>query len=154
VAIRRLQLYEAEFGLTMLRLASLVVAVWIGVVFVLLGLTIPRRGLARRYFPAAVVISGLLFAGVWSTSNPASIVARTDLHRARHGQSFDVRQAASLGPDAVPALLAQLSHLDRFQAAGLRQAICGGSAGKAEGPAFNFSTARARQALARACDGK
>jgi hypothetical protein len=151
VAIRRLQLYEAEFGLTMLRLACLVVAVWIGIVFVLLGLTIPRRGLPRRYFPAAVVISGLLFVGIWSTSNPASIVARTDLHRAAHGQSFDIRQAASLGPDAVPALLTRLSYLGRFQAAELRHAICGGSAGKAAGPAFNVSTARARQALSRAC---
>jgi hypothetical protein len=151
VAIRRLQLYEAEFGLTMLRLACLAVAVWIGVVFVLLGLTIPRRGLPRRYFPAAVVISGLLFVGVWSTSNPASIVAQTDLHRAGHGQSFDVRQAASLGPDAVPALLTQLSYLDRFQASELRQMICGGSSRKAAGPAFNISAARAQRALSRGC---
>src|SRR5205085_4277547 len=37
VAIARLGLYEDAFGLTMLRLYSKVFAVWIGVVFLLLG---------------------------------------------------------------------------------------------------------------------
>jgi hypothetical protein len=151
VAIWRLQLYEAEFGLTMLRLACLTVAAWIGVVFVLLGFTIPRRGLPRRLFPAAVIVSGLVFAGGWATSDPASIVALTNLHRAEHGQPFDVSQAASLGPDAVPTLLANLKDLTAAQAAVLRQAICARSAGKDAGPAFNISMARALQAPARDC---
>jgi Domain of unknown function (DUF4173) len=151
VAIRRLQLYEAEFGLTMLRLACLVAAAWIGIVFVLLGSTVPRRGLSRRYFPTAVIISGLIFVGIWSISNPASIVARTNLRRAEHGQSFDVSQVASLGPDAVPSLLADLRYLDASQAIELRHAICARSAGKAAGPAFNMTRFRANGALARAC---
>jgi len=46
IAIRRLQLYEAAFGLTMLRLACLVAAGWIGAVFLLLGASIPRRPVA------------------------------------------------------------------------------------------------------------
>lgn len=82
VAIRRLQLYEAAYGLTMLRLACLVSAVWIGVVFVLIGSTIPRRGLSRRYLPAAVLLSGLALIAGWSVANPAAIVAQTNLHRA------------------------------------------------------------------------
>jgi hypothetical protein len=151
VAIRRLQLYEAEFGLTMLRLACLVAATWIGLVFVLLGCTIPARGLARRHFPAALLASGLLVVGIWSASNPAAVVARIDLRRAGNGQAFDVGQAAGLGPDAVPTLLAGLRHLDAAQAAGLRQAICAQSPGKAAGPAFNLARASARGALARAC---
>jgi Domain of unknown function (DUF4173) len=151
VAIRRLQLYEAEFGLTMLRLACLVVAAWIGVVFVLLGSTVPRRGLPRRRFPAAVILSGLIFVGIWSTSNPASIVAQTNLRRAEHGQRFDVNQAASLGPDAVPALVAGLGYLDASQAIELRHAICARSPERNAGTAFNMSRARASEALARAC---
>ena len=43
VAIRRLQLYESAYGLTMLRLASTVTAAWIGLVFTLLGIAIARR---------------------------------------------------------------------------------------------------------------
>ncbi len=151
VAIRRLQLYEAEFGLTMLRLACLVAAVWIGIVFVLLGCTVPRRGLPRRRFPAAVILSGLIVVGIWSAFNPATIVAQTNLRRAEHGQRLDVRQVASLGPDAVPALAAGLGHLDASQAVELRHAICARSPGKDAGTAFNMSRATASQALARAC---
>ena len=151
VAIRRLQLYEAAFGLTMLRLACLVAAVWIGIVFVLLGATIHRRGLPRRWFPAAVVVSGLMAVGIWGASNPASIVAQTNLRRAGHGHSFDVGQAASLGPDAVPALVAGLRYLGAAQATELRHAICAQPAGEDAGAAFNLSRARANEALARAC---
>jgi hypothetical protein len=151
VAIRPLQLYEATYGLTMLRLASLVSAAWIGIVFVLLGLTIPRRGLPIRWFPAAVILSGLIVVGMWSISDPVSIVAQTNLRRAEHGQHFEVIQAASLGPDAEPTLVAGLQQLDASQATELRHSICARSPDKATGTAFNVSRARANKTLARAC---
>jgi hypothetical protein len=151
VAIRRLQLYEAAFGLTMLRLACMVAAVWIGVVFLLLGCTIPRRGLPRRCFPAAVLVSGLVLVGAWGAANPASIVALTNLLRAEHGRHLDVSQAVSLGPDAVPALLAGLGHLHGAGAAQLRAALCARPAGKDAGAAFNLSRLSANHALAKAC---
>jgi two-component system sensor histidine kinase BaeS len=151
IAVRRLQLYEAAFGLTMLRLACLAAAVWIGVVFLLLGSTIPGRGMPRRLLPAAVIVAGLVFAGAWSFSNPAAIVARTNLGRAEHGHRLDVSQAASLGPDAVPALVAGLSDLDASQASELRRAICARSPGNTSGGTFNWSRIRASDALARAC---
>jgi hypothetical protein len=151
VAVLRLQLYEAAFGLTMLRLACTVAALWIGVVFVLLGGTLVRPGLPRQYFPAAVLISGLIFVAGWGAANPAAIVARTNLGRAEHGHTFDVRHAASLGPDAVPALLAGLRDLHREQAAMLRSAICAQPAWPDEGTAFNLSKASADSARARAC---
>jgi hypothetical protein len=151
VAIRRFQLDEATYGLTMLRLTCLVIVVWIGVVFVMLGGTIPRRGLPSRYFPIAVVISGLLFTGAWGAWNPAAFVAQTNLHRARHGQFFDPGQAAALGPDAVPAVLGQLRGLRAGEAAALRTAVCAERPEKDAGTAFNWSAARAGSALARRC---
>lgn len=151
VAIRRLQLYEGAFGLTMLRLACLVAAAWIGIVFVLLAATIHRRGLPRRQFPAAVIVSGLVVVAIWGASNPASVVARTNLHRAEHGQRFDVNHAASLGPDAVPTLVAGLGYLHASPATQLRHAVCARSAGKDAGTAFNMSRARANETLAHAC---
>lgn len=151
VAIRRLQLYEVAFGLTMLRLACLVAAVWIGIVFVLLGCTLTPRGLPRRYFPATVLVSGLMVVGIWSASNPASIVAQTNLRRAEHGRSFDLSEAASLGPDAVPALLAGLRDLDAAQATELRHSICAQPPGKDTGTAFNLSKVSAGEAWTRSC---
>lgn len=154
VAVRRLQLYEAAYGLTMLRLACLVAAVWIGVVFLMLGLSIPRRGLPARQFPVAVLVSGLLVVGAWAVANPASIVAMTNLIRAEHGRPLDVRQAASLGPDAIPALTARLGDLGPVQAAALRTALCARPAGKHSGTAFNLARATASTDLAAICTGR
>lgn len=151
LAILRLHLYEAQYGLTMLRLACLVAAVWIGIVFVLLGATLPRRGLPRRYFPAAVIASALVFVAAWGAANPAAIVARTNLHRAERGLLLDVGQAVSLGPDAVPALLAGLRHLSPARAAELGHAICARPPGSHGGLAFNVSRLLASHALARQC---
>jgi hypothetical protein len=146
VAIRRLQLYEATFGLTLLRLACLVAACWIGAVFLILGATIPRRGLPRRRFAALVVISGLTVIGVWGIANPAGIVARTNLSRAGHGHSFDLSQVATLGPDAVPTMLANLGQAEnRSQIA---RALCSLTIGSTT---LNLSRARAKAGLERAC---
>ena len=150
-AIRRLQLYEAAFGLTMLRLACLAAAAWIGVVFLLLAATLVRRGLPRRLFPAAMIISGLVLVAGWGIANPAGFVARTDAGRARSGMPFDVSQAAGLGPDAVPALLASLPGLAPRSAALLRRALCGQPRGKDSGTAVNLSRLQASRALTRAC---
>ena len=151
VAIRRLQLYEGAYGLTMLRLGSLVSAVWIGVVFLLLGVDIARRGSSSRWYPAAVLLSGFITVAAWGASNPAAIVAQTNLSRAQHGQRFDVDQALSLGADALPTIVTDLRHLDPGPAAELRLAICGRTPRRGPGSAFNGSLSSARQAVERVC---
>jgi two-component system sensor histidine kinase BaeS len=151
VAIRRLQLYEGAYGLTMLRLACLVAAVWIGLVFVLLGATLGPRGLPRRLFPAAMIISGLVFTAAWGVSDPAAIVATTNLHRAEHGHSFDDYQAGRLGPDAVPALLGGLNGLDGADRDFIWRLICFSSPGHSSGIAYNLGIADATRAIERTC---
>ncbi len=151
VAIRRLQLYEAAFGLTMLRLACLVAAFWIGVVFAVLGATLFKRGLARKQFPAALIVSGLVIICAWGIGNPAAVVAQTNLRRAEHGQHLDVGEVARLGPDAIPALVASLPRLDLPDAAELRRAICAQMPRNDAGPAFNVSAATADSAIADTC---
>src|SRR5262245_16371771 len=144
VAIRRLQLYEAAFGLTLLRLACLAAAAWIGVVFLLLGASIPRRGLPRRRFAALVTVSGLVLIGIWGIANPASIVARTNLNRSGH--TFDLSQVPVLGSDAVPTMLANLGH-----SSNPRQVMVMLCSLPTDGTRFNLSQATARDDLARAC---
>ncbi|HXS65647.1 MAG TPA: DUF4173 domain-containing protein [Streptosporangiaceae bacterium] len=151
VAIRRLQLYEGAYGLTMLRLACLVAAVWIGLVFLLLGSTLVPRGLPRRLFPAAMIISGLVFTAAWGASDPAVIVATTNLHRAENGHSFDDYQASFLGPDAVPALLGGSQELTGGDRDFLLRMICSSSPGKFSGTAYNLARASAATALDAAC---
>ncbi len=150
-AIRRLQLYEAAFGLTMLRLACLVAASWIGIVFLLLAATLARRGLPPRFFPAAMIISGLAAVAIWGLANPAAVVARTNLSRAHDGRVFDVGQAAGLGPDAVPALVQYLPELSSSQSGQLRHELCGVRGGKDTGVSFNLDRYRAAHSLAHLC---
>jgi hypothetical protein len=151
IAIRRLELYEAAYGLTMLRLACLAVAVWIGVLFVVLGSTLVRRGLPRKAFPAAFIASGLLLITAWGIANPASIVATTNLRRAGQGHVLDIREVAGLGADAVPAIEASMRYLHPAEVTTLRSLICGGSPPDNAGASFNISVARASQARARTC---
>jgi hypothetical protein len=146
VAVWRLQLYEATFGLTLLRLACLVAAGWIGAVFLMLGATIPRRGLPRRRFAALVVASGLALIGAWGIANPAAIVAQTNLSRAGNGHAFDLSQVAVLGPDAVPTMLANLHQAENPRQ--ITRALCSLAIGKTT---LNLSRASAHTDLARAC---
>ncbi len=151
VAIRRLQLYEGAYGLTMLRLACLVAAVWIGLVFVLFGATLLPRGLPGRLFPAAMIISGLVFTAGWGISNPAGIVATTNLHRAESGHSLDVHQAVHLGPDAWPALLSGMNQLGGADADKLWQFICFRSPRPNSGTDYNLARASASGAIKSLC---
>jgi hypothetical protein len=150
-AIRRLQLYEAAYGLTMLRLACLVAAAWIGVVFILTALSITRRGLPQRLLPAAILVSALLFTVGSAIASPAAIVARVNLSRAAHGQPLDLDQIGHLGPDGTPALLAGLRSLPPAQAAQLRRAVCAAEPAPAAAASFNMSLNRARAAARAAC---
>ena len=86
--------------------------------------------------------------GMWGIANPASIVARTNMSRAAHGHTFDLSQVSVLGPDAVPAILASLGHINPATASQLRRELCSLSSG---GTTFNLSRASARDDLARAC---
>jgi hypothetical protein len=151
VAIWRLQLYEGAYGLTMLRLACLVAAVWIGLVFVAFGATLLPRGLPGRLFPAAMIISGLVFTAGWGISNPARIVATTNLHRAESGHSLDVHQAVHLGPDAWPTLLSGMNQLDGADADKLWQFICFRSPQASSGTDYNLARASASGAIKSLC---
>jgi hypothetical protein len=59
-AVRRLSLYEQAYGLTPLRLWSLLFAIWIGAVFVLLGVALARGRRDRSWFVPAAVAVGLV----------------------------------------------------------------------------------------------
>ena len=52
-ALYRLHLYEQAFGLTMLRLFSVLAAVWIGVVFVLLAVWLYLALMSKEFFVPA-----------------------------------------------------------------------------------------------------
>lgn len=150
-ALRRLQLYEAAYGLTMLRLACTVVAVGIGVVFVLVGVAMARRGPPTDRLAAAVVAVALVFVAGWALADPAALVAQRNLDRAAHGKPLDVAATVELGPDAIPAIVDRTDDLDPETATDLRTAVCFEGADPATGAAFNASRAEAHALLDDYC---
>ena len=111
VAVRRLELYEHAFGMTMLRLYSEVFAAWTGAVFVLLALVLAGVGAGRQWLPSAAVGLGLAVVLVLNALNPEAFVVRHNVDRAATTGRFDVAYALSLSDDAVPALVDALPRL-------------------------------------------
>lgn len=153
VAIYRLELYRDAYGLTPLRLASSVTAVWIGVVFVLLAVAVGRRGGSSDWFAPAVVVSGLAFVAVWTWVNPVAVVAAANMDRAKAGATFDPVLIAELGADAVPTVAANLDDLDPAQRTALTELLCADRPDPGDGVASNVSTTRADDALEPLCRG-
>ena len=142
VAVRRLFLYEAEFGLTVLRFSTIVFAVFIGFVFVVTGWSVAGR---LRHDAVAVVTVGALFTLVAvNVVNPEELVAERNIDRFGGTDQLDIDYLVdNLGADALPAMLADPAVAAR---------IC------TQPPAvddraivFNWSRARAAEALAAAC---
>jgi len=142
VAIRRLFLYEAEFGLTMLRLSTILFAAFIGFVFVLTGLSIAGR-LGRE--PIELALAGALVLLLGSNiANPEAIVAERNIERFGGTSELDVSYLVlNLGTDALPAMLSDPAVSSVLCAAPPEiddRAIV-----------FNWSRDRAADALADAC---
>ena len=154
VALARLNLYQDAFGLTMLRLYSTVFAVWIGVVFVLLGVDLAGVGRARRWLPSAAVAAGLVSLLALNVVNPEALVVRHNVSFAERTGRFDPDYLTDLSDDAVPALVDALPRLGPDARRTVLVRVCEmGSAGQATRPwwAFNGSRDAAVEARQSVC---
>ena len=111
VALRRLGLYTDAYGLTMLRLFSLVFTLWIGTVLVLAGLALGGVGAERAWFTGVALVAGLAMLLGLNALNPEAIVARHNVERAARQLAVDPLYLAELSDDAVPALVDALPRL-------------------------------------------
>jgi len=109
-ALKRMRLYQSEYGLTELRLYTTVFMAWLAVVFVWFGLTV-LRGLRER-FTFGAVITGFVAIFTLQSINPDDLIVRTNTELAQSGKSFDVDYAATLSDDALPAIVEALPSLN------------------------------------------
>lgn len=89
-SVRRLWLYEQAYGLTVLRFVSLVFALWIGCVFVLLGVAIASRSRARAWFVPAAIALGLAGLLAVNVANPESLIVDRNVERFGSTDRLDV----------------------------------------------------------------
>ncbi|HEX6675770.1 MAG TPA: DUF4153 domain-containing protein [Actinomycetes bacterium] len=157
VAIRRLNLYEDAYGLTMLRLYSELFSYWIGVVFLLLGASVAGLGRARAWLLGAAAGAGLVLLLALNLANPEAVVARDLLATTHERQRPDTDTGylvADLGDDAAPAIVAGTAGLDPELRAELLAPLCRRHLGPPRHrgwAAWNLGAAHAREALAGPC---
>ena len=96
-ALRRLELYEAAYGFTRLRLTADAILLWLGALFCLVLLAGVAGG---TWLPRAIVAVTGAAVLVFALSDPDRRIAERNLDNGR----VDVGYLAGLGPDALPAL--------------------------------------------------
>ena len=152
VASRRLSLYEAAFGFTMLRLYSHIFALWIGVIFLLLAADIAGLHRRRRWFVGATIASAALLLLTLNTVNPEALVVSLNIDHAKSAHRIDGDYLAQLSSDAIPTLLSSESQLDPGLRKQVATAACTGSRNySAPVSAFNLSDADAAAARRDSC---
>ena len=105
VSLRRMALYDEAFGLTMLRLAVVGAAIWMGVVLVMTTARNLGLGAERGWLVAGAGAAGLVILLAANVSNPEALVARHNIERARGGAELDVDYLASMSDDVVPTVV-------------------------------------------------
>jgi hypothetical protein len=139
-ALRRLWLYQEQFGLTELRIWTSGVVVWLACVFVWLSVTTLS---GRRRFAVGALVLGFAATAALNVLNPDALIARTNLARPQ----VDVEYLGHLSDDAVPTLLARLPTLDPVRRQQLAWWLGRRKPGDGGLLAWNASRARAHDLL-------
>ena len=120
----RMNLYVRYYGISADRLYATAFMIWLAIVFAWLALTVLRS--RPRTFAAGLVISGFAVLLTLNVLNPDALVARANLARGFTGRpgGADLRYLASLGGDAVPALVSELTRPTSAAAASAAEDRC------------------------------
>ncbi|MGW1058674.1 DUF4153 domain-containing protein [Micromonospora rubida] len=101
-ALYRMQVYADAYGATRLRLVVAAVELWLGALFVLVGVAVVR--LRAGWLPQLVVGTAVLALLGLAALNPDRLIAERNVDRYRLTGMIDVQYASQLSADAVPAL--------------------------------------------------
>ena len=145
-ALRRMQLYAATFGLTEDRIYATAIMLWLALVLALFAAT-GLRGRATGFVLGAVV-SGWMVVALLDVVNPQALVVRVNAERAVQGERFDVQYLTSLGPDAVPALMAATARVNEGARCVILGALEKATARRAQRPSDDWRSWNASRARA------
>lgn len=141
-AVHRLSGYEQAYGLTMLRLYSTWFAVWIAVVFVIVGIAVATDYRGRRWLTPTILTTALVSLLVLNMVNPEQIVAERNLTGpTKYGEADLGYLAGAMSDDVLPVIDRHLDDLDPSETVMLRESICLRERPSAQW--FNPNTARA-----------
>jgi hypothetical protein len=101
-ALRRMELYEAAYGLTRIRVAVYAVVLWLGGVFLL----VMGAGAARNaaWLPRAVLAFSVVALLAFNVSNPEARIAASGVERWRVTGELDTHYLSTLSADGLGPL--------------------------------------------------
>ncbi|WP_433404497.1 DUF4153 domain-containing protein [Streptomyces sp. CA-146814] len=101
-ALRRMDLYVDEYGLTRLRISVAAMELWLGAVFVLI---LAAGFFGARFLPRAIAVSAGAAVLAFGLISPDAVVAEQNVQRFQDDRtSIDIDYLKDLSADAVPAL--------------------------------------------------
>lgn len=101
-ALYRMQVYADAYGATRLRLVVATVELWLGLLFVLVGVAVVR--LRATWLPRLVIGTAVLALLGLALVNPDRLIADRNVDRYLETGRLDVDYVSGLSADAVPAL--------------------------------------------------
>ncbi|MET8122728.1 DUF4153 domain-containing protein [Micromonospora sp. NPDC005189] len=101
-ALYRMQVYADAYGATRLRLFVATVELWLGLLFVLVGVAVAR--LRADWLPRLVIGTAVLALLGLALVNPDRLIADRNVDRYLETGRLDVSYVSGLSADAVPAL--------------------------------------------------
>lgn len=150
-AFQRLLLYERAFGLSMLRLYSLVFCMWLGLALTGLAVWMFGIGGRRDWFFSAVAAVALALLLALNIANPEAIVVQRNVERTARTDRFDAEYLSLLSADAVPAMVDSLDRLDEDTREDVTSILCEWPGSASGWAAWNASERRARLSLESIC---
>ncbi len=144
--------YVHRFGLTMLRLYSLLFVLWVGLVFVLFALRALEVGSWRDRFGPLCAATALCGLHLLNAINPEAVVVQWAVD---HPETVDIDYLSphNLSADALPTLVANLDQLEEVQVAEILRQFCAGHTPAQPSLAeWNWSRSQASSLLAEVCD--
>ncbi|MGW3890934.1 DUF4153 domain-containing protein [Micromonospora chokoriensis] len=102
-ALYRMQVYADAYGATRLRLVVATIELWLGLLFVLVGVAVVR--LRADWLPRLVIGTAVLALLGLAVVNPDRLIAERNVDRYLQTGRLDVGYLSGLSADAVPALV-------------------------------------------------
>jgi hypothetical protein len=139
------------YGLTAVRLYSMIFMIWLAVVFVWFALTVLRG--SRQYFAWGALWSAFVVLGATHVLNPEDLIVRTNVRLMTEGRPFDPKYVTGLSDDAVPALLNAIPQMSPEQQCTIKRRLSKRfTSAQAEGDLRSFNLSR-RRAFAEMNEG-
>jgi hypothetical protein len=101
-AWHRMNLYEATYGYTELRLYTYTFMAWLGVVLLWFVATLWQK---PHFFAIGLILAAMGFLATLNLINPDAFIAKQNLARYQQTGDLDVAYLVTLSDDAIPELL-------------------------------------------------